>query len=65
MSSTLPAPLEIRAAFKECLRELRTAKFPRARDIARALDIEENRYTRYERGEVQPTINLVEGCASS
>ena len=30
-----------------------------ARNFARALGIEENRYTRYERAEVEPTLTLI------
>jgi transcriptional regulator with XRE-family HTH domain len=39
---------------------MRTQKgFPRARYFAKTLGIEENRYTRYERAEVEPSLTLI------
>ncbi len=33
--------------------------FASAREFARAMGIEENRYTRYERAEVEPSLTLI------
>jgi transcriptional regulator with XRE-family HTH domain len=53
-----PAPA-VRAAFAERLRLLRiTRGFKTARSLAQQLDIDENRYTRYERAEVEPDLTL-------
>ena len=42
------------------MRQLRIENgFPLARQLARALGIEENRYTRYERAEVEPNLTLI------
>lgn len=49
-----------RAFFARRLRELRVPKgFKTARSLAAALDIDENRYTRYERAEVEPDLGLL------
>ena len=49
-----------RLEFARRLRELRIPKgFRTARSLARALSIDENRYTRYERAEVEPDLELL------
>lgn len=49
-----------RAVFARRLRELRVPRgFRTARSLARALGIDENRYTRYERAEVEPDLSLL------
>jgi len=51
---------EVRAQFAKRLKEMRSRNgFPRARYFARSLGIEENRYTRYERAEVEPNLTLI------
>ena len=51
---------EARAFFAERLRTLRIPRgFRTARSFAKALDIDENRYTRYERAEVEPDLSLI------
>ena len=51
---------EVRAQFAHRLKKLRVQNgFPRARYFARSLGIEENRYTRYERAEVEPSLTLL------
>ena len=58
MAQTL-AP-DVRARFAQRLKTLRTQRgFDRARYFARSLGIEENRYTRYERAEVEPSLTLI------
>ena len=58
MAQTL-AP-EVRARFAQRLKTLRTQRgFDRARYFAKSLGIEENRYTRYERAEVEPSLTLI------
>jgi transcriptional regulator with XRE-family HTH domain len=58
MTKTL-AP-EVRTQFAKRLKEMRVqAGFPRARYFAKSLGIEENRYTRYERAEVEPSLTLI------
>ena len=58
MAQTL-AP-EVRSQFAQRLKNLRTQRgFDRARYFARSLGIEENRYTRYERAEVEPSLTLI------
>jgi transcriptional regulator with XRE-family HTH domain len=53
-------PSNPRAQFAERLRALRAMRgFERARYFAGALGIEENRYTRYERAEVEPSLALL------
>ena len=50
----------VRLEFAKRLRQLRIEKgFGHARDFARVLDIGENRYTRYERAEVEPSFVLL------
>jgi len=50
-----------RRQFARRLRELRiTRGFKTARSLATALAIDENRYTRYERAEVEPDIGLIQ-----
>ena len=49
-----------RQEFARRLRELRVPRgFRTARSLARALSIHENRYTRYERAEVEPDLELL------
>lgn len=51
---------EVRSQFAQRLKSLRTQRgFDRARYFARTLGIEENRYTRYERAEVEPSLTLI------
>jgi len=58
MAQTL-AP-EVRSQFAQRLKNLRTRRgFDRARYFAKSLGIEENRYTRYERAEVEPSLTLI------
>jgi transcriptional regulator with XRE-family HTH domain len=59
----VPAPA-VRAEFAKRLRALRAQRgYERARHFAQALGVEENRYTRYERAEVEPNLSLlVEIC---
>ncbi|MBO0742989.1 MAG: helix-turn-helix transcriptional regulator [Hyphomicrobiaceae bacterium] len=58
MAQTL-AP-DVRARFAQRLKTLRTQRgFDRARYFAKSLGIEENRYTRYERAEVEPSLTLI------
>jgi transcriptional regulator with XRE-family HTH domain len=58
MAKTL-AP-EVRSQFAKRLKEMRTqGGFVRARYFAKSLGIEENRYTRYERAEVEPSLTLI------
>jgi transcriptional regulator with XRE-family HTH domain len=53
-------PRDVRLHFAQRLKELRAARgFRTARSLAQALDIDENRYTRYERAEVEPDLTLV------
>lgn len=50
----------IRALFAKRLKALRVPRgFTTARSFASALDIDENRYTRYERAEVEPDLSLL------
>ena len=50
---------QIRDLFSQRLRELRKqAGFRSARSLAERLEIDENRYTRYERAEVEPNLQL-------
>jgi transcriptional regulator with XRE-family HTH domain len=49
-----------RHEFARRLRELRVPRgFRTARSLAHALGIDENRYTRYERAEVEPSLDLI------
>jgi len=51
---------EVRSLFAKRLKSIRTQRgFPRARYFAKTLGIEENRYTRYERAEVEPSLTLI------
>jgi transcriptional regulator with XRE-family HTH domain len=51
---------DVRVHFAARLKRLRIQHgFGKARHFARALGIEENRYTRYERGEVEPSLTLI------
>jgi transcriptional regulator with XRE-family HTH domain len=53
-------PRSVRLHFAQRLKELRAARgFRTARSLAHALDIDENRYTRYERAEVEPDLALL------
>lgn len=55
--TTIPA---VREHFAKRLKELRIPRgFPTARSLSRALGIDENRYTRYERAEVEPDLSLL------
>jgi transcriptional regulator with XRE-family HTH domain len=55
-----PLAPEVRLQFAKRLKQLRIEKgFLRARTFANALGIEENRYTRYERAEVEPSLTLI------
>ncbi len=62
---TNTAPPPIRAVFAKRLKALRIPRgYPTARSFAVALEIDENRYTRYERAEVEPDLSLlVKMCA--
>ena len=51
---------EVRLRFARRLKDMRTQRgFHRARYFAKSLGIEENRYTRYERAEVEPSLTLI------
>jgi transcriptional regulator with XRE-family HTH domain len=51
---------QVRSQFAQRLKSLRTQRgFDRARYFAKSLGIEENRYTRYERAEVEPSLTLI------
>jgi transcriptional regulator with XRE-family HTH domain len=51
---------EARLRFARRLKAMRTQRgFDRARYFAKSLGIEENRYTRYERAEVEPSLTLI------
>ena len=55
-----PSAPEVRLQFAKRLKQLRTEKgFTFARTFAHALGIAENRYTRYERAEVEPSLTLI------
>src|SRR4026207_1496588 len=55
-----PLAPEVRSQFALRLKEMRVQSgFPRARYFAKSLGIEENRYTRYERAEVEPSLTLI------
>lgn len=59
-SMSKPSLTEARTRFSRRLKSLRVPKgYRTARSFARALDIDENRYTRYERGEVEPSLDLL------
>ena len=58
MTKTL-AP-QVRLQFAKRLKDMRIeGGFQRARYFAKSLGIEENRYTRYERAEVEPSLTLI------
>ncbi len=60
---TTPAPAKplARLEFASRLRALRLQQgFRTARGFARTLNIDENRYTRYERAEVEPDLDLIQ-----
>jgi transcriptional regulator with XRE-family HTH domain len=58
MTKTL-AP-QVRLQFAKRLKDMRIESgFQRARYFAKSLGIEENRYTRYERAEVEPSLTLI------
>jgi transcriptional regulator with XRE-family HTH domain len=61
MKNKVPVP---RREFSKRLRMLRLAEgYDTAREFARALQIEENRYTRWERAETEPDIsNILRIC---
>jgi len=51
---------EARRVFARRLKEIRIQKgFSTARSLANTLGIDENRYTRYERAEVEPDLHLI------
>ena len=53
-------PPDARLDFARQLKATRTAKgFAHARYFAAALGLEENRYTRYERAEVEPSLSII------
>jgi transcriptional regulator with XRE-family HTH domain len=53
--------LNVRAQFAKRLKDIRVQRgFDRARYFAKSLGIEENRYTRYERAEVEPSLSLIQ-----
>ncbi|MDX2155351.1 MAG: helix-turn-helix transcriptional regulator [Hyphomicrobiaceae bacterium] len=55
-----PVKISARSDFARRLRELRVPRgFRTARSLARALEIDENRYTRYERAEVEPDLAMI------
>jgi transcriptional regulator with XRE-family HTH domain len=59
-SSIPQAVPAVREHFAKRLKELRIPRgFPTARSLSRALGIDENRYTRYERAEVEPDLSLL------
>jgi transcriptional regulator with XRE-family HTH domain len=56
-----PLAPEVRAQFAKRLKDMRVQSgFLRARYFANSLGIEENRYTRYERAEVEPSLSLIQ-----
>jgi transcriptional regulator with XRE-family HTH domain len=58
LTQAVPA---VRRQFARRLREFRIARgFKTARSLAGALGIDENRYTRYERAEVEPDLALIQ-----
>ena len=58
MSSMLAPEVRLRCARR--LKDMRNQRgFHRARYFAKSLGIEENRYTRYERAEVEPSLTLI------
>ena len=64
--ATKPLPPDVRKAFARRLKELRRLRgHMRARSFAIALGIEENRYTRYERAEAEPSLTLIHKICST
>jgi transcriptional regulator with XRE-family HTH domain len=60
MAVMTPLAPQVRSEFAKRLKIIRTQRgFPRARYFASTLGIEENRYTRYERAEVEPSLTLI------
>jgi transcriptional regulator with XRE-family HTH domain len=52
---------DVRSKFAKRLKNIRIQRgFDRARFFAKTLGIEENRYTRYERAEVEPSLTLIQ-----
>lgn len=59
-AGTSPERSQARLEFSKHLKEARLARgFRTARSLAKALSIDENRYTRYERAEVEPDLSLI------
>jgi transcriptional regulator with XRE-family HTH domain len=55
-----PSAPPARLHFANQLRRLRALKgFASAREFAHAVGIDENRYTRYERAEVEPSLTVL------
>ena len=59
MSDIVPSVAEVRGKFCARLREMRVARNWTAPALAKANGMEEVRYHRYERGDVEPTVTLV------
>lgn len=63
MSSRIKQDIGISEARLRFARRLRALRVPRgfrtARSLARTLEIDENRYTRYERAEVEPDLDMI------
>jgi transcriptional regulator with XRE-family HTH domain len=58
--SSVSTDSQVRIEFSSRLRRLRLEHgYPHARAFAEAIGIEENRYTRYERGEVEPNLAVI------
>lgn len=65
-SSQEPEVASARSDFARRLRELRILRgFRTARSLARTLEIDENRYTRYERAEVEPDLDMIRRICST
>ena len=64
MATLGTSPADVRTRFGLRLKELRReAGFKTARSFAQVLNMQENRYTRYERGEVEPNLfNIGKMC---
>jgi transcriptional regulator with XRE-family HTH domain len=54
-----PSAPDARLRFAKCLRRLRGQRGFTQRGFALALGIEQNRYGRYERAEVEPDLSLI------
>jgi transcriptional regulator with XRE-family HTH domain len=60
VTGTASAP-DVRLQFAKRLKQLRIERgYVTARMFADALRIEQNRYTRYERAEVEPSLTLID-----